>query len=410
MNDAPQPTIRDPHKPAGLVGDGAIPKPPTPPSAQRHTNQSSDPIDPLAALGPDRSTASIHANGPRVWGIDKAPSTTASDVIDPSATSAVTTAELDRGLARLDPLTVRPRISSRVLCVVFGLLFIAAAFGVWWGCVCTAAGQSYDEMVYSALADRVAAWNQALVGAVVTDSARHSMLVIGVSVLLGGIGVVAALVRRRWWLIGQLAVLAVLCLAATRLKGLLPRPFLINTSSSPSNSAPSGHTMLAAAAAVILLLAVPRAARAVAAVVGATWSVMVAVSVIVGGWHRPSDVVMSILLVAGLALLAMAFTRTSGMDAPGQRVSSVSVQILGSVMITAGLLLLVYAAYLIWQVVPGLGISASWAVDGAVISALTGICGVAALAFGLVLALRQITAAPLSRLGLIGAPPAPPQR
>ena len=56
--------------------------------------------------------------------------------------------DIDRGLARLDPLTVRPRISSRVLCVVFGLLLIAIGFGVWWGCVFTENGQSYDELVW----------------------------------------------------------------------------------------------------------------------------------------------------------------------------------------------------------------------------------------------------------------------
>ena len=119
---------------------------------------------------------------------------------------------------------------------------------------------------------------------------------------------------------------------------------------------------------------------------------------------------LSILLVAGLALLALAVTRKSGMDEPGRRVSSVSVQIVGSVLITGGLLLLAYSGYVIWQVVPGLNVSASWAVQGANVSAVVGIAGVAMLAFGLLLALRQITAAPLSRLGLIGAPPAPPKR
>lgn len=168
--------------------------------------------------------------------------------------------------------------------------------------------------------------------------------------------------------------------------------------------------MLAAACAVILLLTVPRAVRALAGVIGVVWAVTVGVSVIYGQWHRPSDVAMSILLVAGLALLALAVTRKSGMDEPGRRVSSVSVQIVGSVLITGGLLLLAYSGYVIWQVVPGLNVSASWAVQGANVSAVVGITGVAMLAFGLLLALRQITAAPLSRLGLIGAPPAPPKR
>lgn len=340
-------------------------------------------IDPLAGLGSP-------ARGPSL-GLDD---------LDP-----LDSGEVDRGLAKLDPLAVRPRISSRVLCAVFGLLLIAAGFGIWWVCVFTEDGQSYDELVWKNLSTNV----PDAVGSLMSLVAQ-SWLVIAISCLLAVIGVVSALVRRRWWLVGQIVVFVAVCLAVTRIKGVLPRPFIINTDSPAANSAPSGHTMLAAACAVILLLAVPRAARALAGIIGVIWSWTVGVSVIYGQWHRPSDVAMSILLVAGLALIVLVFTRTSGMDEPGSRVSSVSVQIVGSVLITGGLLLLAYSAYVIWQVVPGLNISASWAVSGSIVSAIVGVAGVAALTFGLLLALRHITAAPLSRLGLIGAPPAPPKR
>lgn len=390
MNDAQHPTIRDPHAPANLVGSAGF----TGPSSR---TQSSTPVpepDPLAALGPDpRNTATAASLGmARAAGRSGMPYDDEPD-------------DIDRGLARLDPLTVRPRVSSRVLCIVFGLLLIAVGFGVWWGCVYTENGQSYDELVWKNLADHVPGFATGIMGAV-----AQSWLVIAVSCVIAAIGIVAALIRRRWWLVGQVAVFAVICLAATRIKDVLPRPFIINTESPAVNSAPSGHTMLAAACAAILLLTVPRAARALAGVAGVTWSVLVGVSVIYGQWHRPSDVAMSILLVAGLALIAMAFTRTSGMDAPGSRVSSVSVQIVGSVLITAGLLLIAYAAYVVWQVVPGLPVSASWAVQGSIISAVAGVTGVASLAFGLMLSLRQIIASPLSRIGLIGAPPAPLKR
>lgn len=340
-------------------------------------------IDPLAGLGSPAREPSL--------GLDD---------LDP-----LDSGEVDRGLAKLDPLAVRPRISSRVLCAVFGLLLIAAGFGIWWVCVFTEDGQSYDELVWKNLSTNV----PDAVGSLMSLVAQ-SWLVIAISCLLAVIGVVSALVRRRWWLVGQIVVFAAVCLAVTRIKGVLPRPFIINTDSPAANSAPSGHTMLAAACAVILLLAVPRAARALAGIIGVIWSWTVGVSVIYGQWHRPSDVAMSILLVAGLALIVLVFTRTSGMDEPGSRVSSVSVQIVGSVLITGGLLLLAYSAYVIWQVVPGLNISASWAVSGSIVSAIVGVAGVAALTFGLLLALRHITAAPLSRLGLIGAPPAPPKR
>ncbi len=392
MNDAQNPVIRDPHAPASMVGGAS--------DARSAADNASDPfaalgsgsaaagtspnvIDPLAGLGSPAREPSL--------GLDD---------LDP-----LDSGEVDRGLAKLDPLAVRPRISSRVLCAVFGLLLIAAGFGIWWVCVFTEDGQSYDELVWKNLSTNV----PDAVGGLMSLVAQ-SWLVIAISCLLAVIGVVSALVRRRWWLVGQIVVFAAVCLAVTRIKGVLPRPFIINTDSPAANSAPSGHTMLAAACAVILLLAVPRAARALAGIIGVIWSWTVGVSVIYGQWHRPSDVAMSILLVAGLALIVLVFTRTSGMDEPGSRVSSVSVQIVGSVLITGGLLLLAYSAYVIWQVVPGLNISASWAVSGSIVSAIVGVAGVAALTFGLLLALRHITAAPLSRLGLIGAPPAPPQR
>ncbi|MBT1174204.1 phosphatase PAP2 family protein [Bifidobacterium sp. LC6] len=370
MNDAQHPVIRDPHAPANMVGSASEP-------------------DPLAALGPVRgaATGSIAAHS------------TADDF------NHDFDAALDRGLAKLDPLTVRPRISSRVLCAVFGVLMIAGAFGIWWLCVHTENGQSYDEIVWKQLPDNLPGWASGVMGAV-----AQSWLVITVSCVLGAMGIITALIRRRWWLAGQLVVFAAVCLAATQLKGLLPRPFIIQTESPVTNSAPSGHTMLAAAAAVVLIIAVPRAARALAAVVGGMWTVLVGVSVMVGQWHRTSDVLMSILLVAGLALIVLVFTRKSGMDDPGSRVSSVSVQIVGSVLITGGILLMAYSAYVIWQVLPGLNVIASWAVQGATASAVVGIIGITALAFGILLALRHITAAPLSRLGLIGAPPAPPMQ
>lgn len=359
--------------------------------------------DPFAALGSGSAAASASPNviDPLVGlGSPARGPSRGLDDLDP-----LDSGEVDRGLAKLDPLAVRPRISSRVLCAVFGLLLIAAGFGIWWVCVFTEDGQSYDELVWKNLSTNV----PGAVGSLMSLVAQ-SWLVIAISCLLAVIGVVSALVRRRWWLVGQIVVFAAVCLAVTRIKGVLPRPFIINTDSPAANSAPSGHTMLAAACAVILLLAVPRAARALAGIIGVIWSWTVGVSVIYGQWHRPSDVAMSILLVAGLALIVLVFTRTSGMDEPGSRVSSVSVQIVGSVLITGGLLLLAYSAYVIWQVVPGLNISASWAVSGSIVSAIVGVAGVAALTFGLLLALRHITAAPLSRLGLIGAPPVPPKR
>ncbi|OZG62044.1 phosphoesterase [Bifidobacterium lemurum] len=311
--------------------------------------------------------------------------------------------ELDRGLARLDPLAIRPRLSSRVICLVLAAVFLAAAFGAWWLGVCTAEGQSYEDMIWTFFDEPV----PGLLGGLLTVVGR-SWVVIAVSCVLGVLGVICAAVRRRWWLLGQMVVFGALCAAAELLKGALPRPFLINTESRALNSAPSGHTILAAAAGMLLVLAVPRVCRALAAVLAAVWSALVGVSVVVAQWHRPCDVVMALLLVGGIAMVVMAFTRRSGMDAVGSRASSTGSQIVGSVLLTAGLLAVAYAAYIVWQVLPGLSVSASWSLSGAVVSSMVLIAACAAVVFASALAMRQITASPLTRIGLIGAPPAPP--
>lgn len=323
----------------------------------------------------------------------------------PASAAVLDDATVEQGLARLDPLTVRPRISSRVLCVVFALMMAAMAAGVWWLGVCTEDGQAYDDMVWSHLAERLPDWLDPVVGVFTV-----SLVVQIISAVLAVGAVIVAIVRKRWWLLGQSAVFAVLCFASSLLKEQLPRPFIIHVEAPEANSAPSGHTILAAAAGIALLCVVPRAWRALTGVIGAVFALLVGASVVVGKWHRPTDVVMALCIAGAMAMLTLAFTRTSGMDEPGKRASSPTVQIVGTVMITGGVLLLAYTAYVIWQIVPGLELSAEWCVEGACVSAMTGVSGMALLVFGMTLAMRQITASPLTRLGLVGAPPAPPRR
>ncbi len=323
----------------------------------------------------------------------------------PASAAVLDDTTVEQGLARLDPLTVRPRISSRVLCVVFALMMAAMAAGVWWLGVCTEDGQAYDDMVWSHLAERLPDWLDPVVGVFTV-----SLVVQIISAVLAVGAVIVAIVRKRWWLLGQSAVFAVLCFASSLLKEQLPRPFIIHVEAPEANSAPSGHTILAAAAGIALLCVVPRAWRALTGVIGAVFALLVGASVVVGKWHRPTDVVMALCIAGAMAMLTLAFTRTSGMDEPGKRASSPTVQIVGTVMITGGVLLLAYTAYVIWQIVPGLELSAEWCIEGACVSAMTGVSGMALLVFGMTLAMRQITASPLTRLGLVGAPPAPPRR
>lgn len=301
-------------------------------------------------------------------------------------------------------LATRPRTSSRVLCAVLALLLLAAAAGAYWFGVRTETGQAFDDMVETNLAANLPGSLGTFLAAV-----THLAVVAG-SVAFAVVAAIVVIVRKRWWLLGQLAAFGILCFAASFLKDVLPRPFIIHTQIDAANSAPSGHTLLAVAAALALVLAVSRGWRWVVALVGGLWSAFVALSVVAGKWHRPSDVVMAVALAGGAALLTLAFTRASGMDATGTRRSSAGVQVVGSIAITAGAFACLYAAYVIWQVVPGLLMSAQWARSGSTLAATILIVGTVALVFGLVLAMRQVTAAPLTKLGLVGAPPAPPKR
>lgn len=313
-------------------------------------------------------------------------------------------AEVRLGLASLDPLVVRPRASARMACLVLGLLLVALAFAAWWLGVRTMDGQAFEDMVWSYLPSLLPGAVRTVVGLV-----ARSIVVIALSAVFAIVGVACAILRRRWWLLGQMVVLALLGYAATWLKSLLVRPMIIETESRHLNSAPSGHVIMAALAGAALLMAVPRVLRALAAFLAALLTSVVGLSVLYGQWHRPVDVLMSLLLVSGLCLMVLAGTRASGMDPVGGRASSTAIQIIGSVLVTAGLVALAYGVFIIWQILPGLDMSAAWARSGAVLTAEVLIVGVCALTSGLVLAMRQVTASPLSKIGLIGAPPAPPR-
>ncbi|WP_161522273.1 phosphatase PAP2 family protein [Bifidobacterium xylocopae] len=311
-------------------------------------------------------------------------------------------------LERMDPLTVRPHTSSWIACLALGIAFLLAAAGVWWLGVRTATGQQYDDEVYRNFAGYLARapW---LAAALNPFHSNGFVLPLCVVIAVAG-GAVAAL-RKRWWLLGQLAVFMAICLPTGHLlKRILPRPYLINVESMRANTAPSGHTLLMATVCIVLVCSVPRTWRALCALLGCLLTTAMACSLIFAHWHRPIDVIVSILLAGGLALIMLALTRGSGMDAPGTRASSASVQILSTVMLTAGVLGLLYGCYLVWQMASGLELGESWTFYGAHVSAVVFIASVAAIVFGAVLAMRQVTASPLSKIGLLGAPPTPPDR
>jgi membrane-associated phospholipid phosphatase len=75
------------------------------------------------------------------------------------------------------------------------------------------------------------------------------------------------------------------------------------------DSFPSGHTTAAASIAVALLLVVPVGYRLLAAGIGAALTGAVGVSVVILGWHYPTDVLGALLVVGTWGLCAVAYLR-----------------------------------------------------------------------------------------------------
>jgi len=75
------------------------------------------------------------------------------------------------------------------------------------------------------------------------------------------------------------------------------------------DSFPSGHTTAAASVAVALLLVVPAVRRPGAAVAGVAITAAVGFSVVILGWHYPSDVLGALLVVGAWGFAALAWLR-----------------------------------------------------------------------------------------------------
>ncbi len=84
---------------------------------------------------------------------------------------------------------------------------------------------------------------------------------------------------------------------------VLVRPQLHDWIPETVNSAPSGHAAAATAFVVALMLATPTRVRPMVALIAGSWLVVIEFGVIAAGWHRPSDVVISTILVAGVGAL-----------------------------------------------------------------------------------------------------------
>jgi len=140
--------------------------------------------------------------------------------------------------------------------------------------------------------------------AVPLNSALNAVSVASLVLALVAIGLIA-LARRRY----SLSIMGVVLVAGSVSTTYLLKGYVITRTdfgvdperAAAGNSLPSGHATAAAAFAVGLVLVLPPAARGVASLVGATYAALVGIATLSAGWHRPSDVVASYLIVGGWA-------------------------------------------------------------------------------------------------------------
>lgn len=145
------------------------------------------------------------------------------------------------------------------------------------------------------------------------DNATESVLAtisVGSIALIGGAIILIAFARGRWHLaVAAALVIGVSDVSAEVLKRvLLSRPILIPPDARGAiPSFPSGHTTVAASLALAAVMVAPRRARGFVAVAGGAYALAVGEGVLITGWHRPSDVLGSYLLVTMWVALASAW-------------------------------------------------------------------------------------------------------
>ena len=82
------------------------------------------------------------------------------------------------------------------------------------------------------------------------------------------------------------------------------------------NTFPSGHTTAAASLAIACAFVAPTAWRGLTLALGAAFALAVGCSVVVIGWHYPSDVLAGLLIAAGWGFAILAATRAIASRSP----------------------------------------------------------------------------------------------
>ena len=188
---------------------------------------------------------------------------------------------------------------------------------------------------------------QARTGAQFTVVAEASTLLDAVPLLSAGvvlIAVVIGAIRRQ----RVATVLALIVVAAANLTSqLLKHEVLTRPDNGATgawhNSFPSGHTTVIVSAVFALFLVCAPRVRPLVATVGAMATVVVGALLVASGWHRPSDVVGGVLVVAIYVFVGGAVLARVRPVAPSDRragvAGTVALLVLAAVAATAALTL-----------------------------------------------------------------------
>lgn len=207
--------------------------------------------------------------------------------------------------------------------IIAAVLTVGGAVGAW------ACWRYFVDTQRGQLLDNTAFRGSEIGRSTLWTAAQPVLDIVSVSfvVVVVGIATVMALIRGRWLRVIQIAVLVGGANVTTQVlkHEVFERPFLSDAVGTAGNSLPSGHTTVAASVAAVLLIAVPAWLRPVTAVGGAAYTALTGVSTMVGGWHRPSDVVAAIAVVVAWAGIATMITATDRSEGHRPRVAFLSV-------------------------------------------------------------------------------------
>ena len=161
------------------------------------------------------------------------------------------------------------------------VLGVAGLFGLNYAAVSSSRGQRLDEAAMNSVSAGVPTLQQlqSYLGAITIGTTALALLCCVILALLRGRFAVA---------VGAVTLVAGANVTTQLLKhSLFDRPdFGLTT----INSYPSGHTTVAVSSVLAAVLVAPPFLRHVVIVAGAFAATLVGASTIVGGWHRPSDV------------------------------------------------------------------------------------------------------------------------